>query len=82
MGGGNAQKTAMAKKKAPEKAGKAGAGSQLESNAKAMSTIVSDICKLENAVAFRASNVVDASFPPCSAPYAGRPSCPRRRRPC
>jgi len=37
MGGGNAQKTAMARKKAQEKMGKAGKGSQLKDNAAAQS---------------------------------------------
>ena len=44
MGGGNAQKSATARKKALEKAQKAAAGSQLKSNAKAMSTIC-QVCR-------------------------------------
>ena len=44
MGGGNAQKSAMARKKAQEKLAKAGAGSQLASNAKAM-TQLCQVCR-------------------------------------
>ena len=44
MGGGNAQKSATARKKAMEKAQKAGAGSQLAANAKAMSTVC-QVCR-------------------------------------
>jgi hypothetical protein len=44
MGGGNAQKSATARKKALEKAQKAAAGSQLKSNAAAMSTIC-QVCR-------------------------------------
>lgn len=39
MGGGNAQKSAMARKKAQEKLAAKGAGSQLATNAKAMTQI-------------------------------------------
>ena len=44
MGGGNAQKSATARKKAMEKAQKAGAGSQLAANARAMSTVC-QVCR-------------------------------------
>ncbi|KDD74926.1 hypothetical protein H632_c983p0 [Helicosporidium sp. ATCC 50920] len=44
MGGGNAQKTAMARAKKLEKAAKGSAGSQLKSNA-AANNIVCQICR-------------------------------------